>query len=170
MVGRTPAADHSTEPDGTRMNIKTLLCCSITTATLLASSLAAAQAKPEDALAYRKSVFGLIAWNFGPMSGMVRGRVPWDDAEFGRRAQRVAQLAPMAEEGFPQGSKVGDSAAKAAIWENWTDFEAKLQTFRTESAELARLASSGADADALKAQFGKVGGSCKGCHDNYKED
>jgi cytochrome c556 len=149
------------------MSRTSLLCVALSG--LLASSCALAQVKPEDALAYRKSAFGLIVWNFGPMSGMVRGKLPWDDAEFAKRAARVAQLAPMLEEGFPQGSKVGDSAASAEIWSNWADFQSKMLSFQTEAAKLAQVAS-GSDAEATKAQFGKVGAACKACHDKYKED
>lgn len=146
-----------------------LLCCAL--AALLASGSAMAQVKPEDALAYRKSAFGLIVWNFGPMSAMVRGKLPWDNAEFAKRALRVSQLAPMLEEGFPEGSKVGDSAASAQIWSNWADFQAKMSTFQTEATKLAQVSfGPDADAEASKAQFAKVGAACKACHDTYKED
>lgn len=136
--------------------------------TALSGAPALAQS-PEDALDYRRSAFRMIVWNFGPMSAMVRGRLEWDDADFARRAERVAQLATQIEEGFPPGSKVGDSEARAEIWQQWPDFQAKVQAFQTEAALLASVAR-GSDAEATKAQFGKVGATCKACHDNYKQD
>ncbi|MCE1172500.1 MAG: cytochrome c, partial [Azovibrio sp.] len=39
--------------------------------------------------------------------------------------------------------------------------------FNKEANELAKVAATG-DAAAVKAQFGKVGGSCKACHDDFR--
>ena len=41
--------------------------------------------------------------------------------------------------------------------------------FNKEANELAKVAATG-DAAAVKAQFGKVGESCKGCHDKFRKD
>ena len=42
-------------------------------------------------------------------------------------------------------------------------------SFNKEANELAKVAASG-DAAALKVQFGKVGETCKGCHDKFRKD
>jgi cytochrome c556 len=39
--------------------------------------------------------------------------------------------------------------------------------FNKEANEMARVAATG-DAAAVKEQFGKLGGTCKGCHDDFK--
>ena len=41
--------------------------------------------------------------------------------------------------------------------------------FNKEANELARVAATG-DAAAIKAQFGKTGGTCKACHDAFRKD
>ena len=41
--------------------------------------------------------------------------------------------------------------------------------FNKEANELAKVAATG-DAAALKAQFGKVGEACKGCHEKFRAD
>lgn len=136
-----------------------------------ASAVYAQGAPPPDrAIGYRQSVFGLIGWNFGGLGDMVREKRPWDAAEFTRRAERVAQLSQMTDEGFPPGSDTGaNTDARPEIWTNRADFDAKMDDFRREAAALVASARGG-DQDAIKAQFSKTGGTCKACHDEYKAD
>lgn len=130
----------------------------------------AQSAAPERAIQYRQNVYGLVGWNFTAMSQMVRGQRDFDGAEFARRAERVAQLSKMLDEGFPDGSDKGaKTEALPAIWRNRADFDAKMADFQREAAALAEVAAGG-DVDAIKAQFGKTGGTCKACHDKYKAD
>lgn len=136
----------------------------------LVSADAAAQVKPADAIRYRHSAFQVVVWNFMPMSAMARGKLPFDAVKFGMHADRVAALAPQLLEGFPKGSDTGgETEAKPEIWANWPDFESKMKALETESRKLADLCKS-ADEAAIKVQFGKVGASCKACHDQYKMD
>lgn len=137
---------------------------------LAAPALTAIAATPDRAIGYRQDVFGLIGWNFGALGDMVREKRAWDAAEFTRRAARVAQLSQMTDEGFPPGSDKGATTdAKAEIWTNRADFDAKMDDFRREAAALA-TAAQGGDQAAIKAQFAKTGGTCKACHDEYKAD
>ncbi len=133
------------------------------------ASAAFAQVKPADALHYRKSAYNVLIWNWMPLANTVRGKTAYVKADFERYAGRVAQIAPMLLEGFPTGSGVGKTEAKPEIWTNWADFQLKMKAFETESAALATL-SKGGDFEKIKVQFGKVGGTCKSCHDKYKAD
>ncbi len=142
---------------------------------LLAISIAAtntafAQATAEQAIHYRQSAFEVLLWNWMPMSAMVRGKVPYDKAKFGLHAGRVSVIATQLLEGFPKGSDKGaKTEAKPEIWTKFADFQSKMTALQNESATLAKLAQ-GADFNAIKAQFAKVGGTCKACHDNYKSE
>lgn len=145
--------------------LRTALAC-----LLLAVPAVQAAADPAAAIEYRQSAYTVMVWNWAPLGAMVRGRTPWDQAEFTRRAQRVATLAPMLLEGFPPGSDKGaDTDAKPAIWSDYADFSAKMQAFERESAALAKVAAGGDEA-ATRAQFGKTAETCKACHDAYKAD
>lgn len=138
----------------------------------LAALPATAQApsKGEQALKYRKSVYQVIAWNFGPMSAMAQGKVPYDPAEFARRAERVAALTPMLAEAYPPESRgVANSALKPEMWQNRADFEAKLKALVERSADLAAAARPG-DFERAKAAFFETADACKACHDRYKKD
>jgi cytochrome c556 len=117
---------------------------------------------------YRQSLFAILGANFGPMSSMVKGEIPWDTARFKGFADDLATATTLDYmRGFPDGSDSGTTRAKPAIWSNKADFEAKLKDLRTEAQKLATAAGSG-DQDAIVEQFKATGGTCKACHDDYK--
>lgn len=153
------------------MKCQTALSCAAVLFTVTAAAHGAAESTPaERAVGYRQSVFHVIAGNFGPLAGMVKGEIPFDADTFAVRAERVAFLSALPLEGFIPNSRVGKTEAKAEIWDNMDDFKAKMETFQTEAGKLAQAAKTASAIDALKPQFGKVGQSCKDCHDKYKED
>lgn len=145
----------------------------IATSCAFALSLAAQAAPPtkaEQALKYRKSLYQVMAWNFGPMSAMVQGKVPYDAKEFALRAERVAAIAPMLGEAFPPESKgVANSELKPGMWANRADFDAKMKDLVDRSAALSVAAQTG-DFAKSKAAFFEAGNACKNCHDKYKND
>jgi cytochrome c556 len=142
-------------------------------ATVALGSLAHAQGAPskgEQALKYRKSVYQVIVWNFGPMSAMAQGKMPYDAAEFATRAGRVAVLAPMLNEAYPAESQgVANSKLKPEMWSNRADFDAKLKDLVDRSATLAAVARGG-DFEKSKAAFFDTANACKACHEKYKAD
>lgn len=130
-------------------------------------STAYAQAKPEDAIKYRRGVFAVMGWNFGPMAAMAKGDRPYDAADFARRAQIVAYMSQLPLQGFVEGSETGETKAKPEIWLDMDDFKAKLEKMQAEAAKLAEVAKKG-DFAASKAQLGETGKACKACHDKYR--
>jgi cytochrome c556 len=126
--------------------------------------------KGEQALKYRKAVYQAIAWNFGPMSQMAQGKIPYDAKEFELRAGRVAALAPMLSESYSAESRdVTGSKAKPELWSNRADFDAKMNDLVERSATLATVAKTG-DAAKSKQAFLDTAAACKACHDKYKAD
>lgn len=125
--------------------------------------------KAEDVVDYRKGVFNVIGWNFGPMVGMVKGEIPYDAAAFEENARRVKELSIMALEGFESKAMTDDSESKPEIWDNWDDFQAKMEEMNTQVVNLHEVSQKG-DLGAIRGIFGDVGGSCKSCHDDYKKD
>lgn len=135
---------------------------------LTAASTVAIAAKPEDAIHYRQGAFSAMAWHFGTMGAMVKGKMDYDADDFSRRAEIVAQLSKLPMEGFMPGTYTGDTDALPAIEENWDKFEGGMGTLVKNTAALAEVAKSG-DMDQIKPAFGEVGKTCKGCHDNFKD-
>lgn len=123
-----------------------------------------------DAITYRQSAMEVIAWQLGPMSQMVKGDIDYDAEAFAERARRVANLAPLPWEGFIEGSydhKGTDALTKIA--DNREDFDSKAQAFQDAAMQLAEVAGDGSF-DAVRAQFAKLGRSCKACHDDYRAE
>jgi cytochrome c556 len=142
----------------------------LVTACAFTGAVQAQAAKPEQVLKYRKALYSVIGWNFGPMSAMAQGKIPYDAAEFARRAERVALVAPMLGDAFPAESKgVANSELKPEMWANRADFDAKLKDLVERSAALARVAKAG-DFEQSKAAFLQTAQTCKACHDKYKNE
>lgn len=139
----------------------------------LAAGAVQAQGQPtkgEQMLKYRKAVYQTMVWNFAPMSQMAQGKIPYDAREFEVRAGRVAALAPMLAESYgPESRDVAGSKAKAELWANRADFDAKLKDLVDRSAKLAAVAKGGDEAKSKQA-FLDTAGTCKACHDKYKAD
>lgn len=143
------------------------LCLSAAIVGSLLAGNAFAQAKPEDAIKYRRGVFAVMGWNFGALAAIAKGERPHDKDEAARRAATVAFMSRLPAEGFIPGSDKGDTKAKPEIWTEMDDFKAKLEKMQGEAAKLADVAKGG-DLAALKAQVGETGKACKACHDNYR--
>jgi cytochrome c556 len=146
----------------------------VTLLATLAGSVVQAQnappSKAEQAIKYRQSVYKVILWNFGPIAGMVQGKVPYDAAEFALHADRVATMAPMLLEGYPAGSARGATTrARAEIWDNMDEFGELMSDMQDKAATLASVAKGG-DLDKSKAAFAQLADACKACHDKYRTD
>ncbi len=137
---------------------------------LFIAEVSRAEVKPDTAIHYRQSVYRVILWNFLPLSEMMKGKIPFDSQAFTLHAERIAALAPQLLEGFPKGSNSGaQTDAKAEIWTSSDDFQAKMKALVDESRALADSAKS-SDEGKIKAQFQKMAGTCKACHEKYRAD
>jgi cytochrome c556 len=67
---------------------------------------------------------------------------------------------------FPPGTNEHPSGAKAAIWRNWPDFEAKARDLVTESGKLGQRDTK--DPRALAVQVRRVSDACGNCHELYR--
>jgi cytochrome c556 len=130
---------------------------------------AGAPVKPADVVHYRQSVMELIGWNFGPLAAMTKGKTAWDAKEFAMRADRIKSLSTQAIDGFANGAANGgvETDAKPDIWNDMTDFRAKLDDFINEAKALDEV-SRGGDEAKMKEQFHKTAETCKACHEKFK--
>ena len=67
---------------------------------------------------------------------------------------------------WPDSSKAGESASLPAIWENKTDFEARLAAF---SADAKAAEGKVTDINSFKEQLREIGKHCGGCHNAYRQ-
>jgi cytochrome c556 len=94
-----------------------------------------------------------------------------DLAEIRASAATIAKFAPQVPSWFPAGTgpDIGKTEAKAEIWKDPKDFAAKTRDFQKAALALDAAAKAG-DLTRIKASFGDLGKTCKGCHDLYREE
>ena len=103
------------------------------------------------------------------LAKMFKGEVPYDAATVAASAARVEDHAGgRMLRLFPEGSTGHPSEAKDDIWRHWPDFEAKADDLGTQASALAAAADGGSDE--AKEAFGRLVGTCKACHQDFKSD
>ena len=143
-------------------------------AAILAGTAGAAwaQTAQEKAVEARKANFKKFGASMKAMTGFVRNDVG-TAADVQAAAGTIAGLAPNLTKWFPAGTAVGvgKSEALPAIWDkaNQAEFQKFAANLGVEANKMVAVAKSG-DKAAIGAQLGALGGTCKACHDKYKED
>lgn len=127
----------------------------------------AAETSAEDALEYRESAMTALRGHIGAVSKIVRGLVE-DHGFLQKHADALASGAAELKHVFPAGSNVGESEALPVIWENPEAFAAALEKAKHATAEFSKVIAEGGDEAAIAAAFREVGGSCRGCHDDFR--
>jgi cytochrome c556 len=136
---------------------------------LLTALPAAAQfQKPEDAVKYRKAAFTVMAAHFGRIGAMASGRAPFDGAAAAANAEVVADMSKLPFAGFVEGTSGTEKGQpKANVWSDRAKFDASAKKMQDEVAKLNAAAKTN-NLDQLKAAFGAAAGTCKDCHDNFR--
>ncbi|MGP3697563.1 c-type cytochrome [Rhodobacter sp. NSM] len=127
-------------------------------------------ADAEHVVEARKGFFSLLAIEFGPLAAMAKGEMPYDaDAAKAHAADLVALTKYNPSDLYAPGTSADDvkgTAAKAEIWKDMDAYQSKGMAFFEAVAALEPAA--GAGQKELAAAVGKVGGTCKSCHDDYR--
>lgn len=136
------------------------------------ASSAMAQNAPtaDDFIKWRQSLHQVLSWNMGRLKANVAGQ--YDKAQAQKAANLIAAIANSGMgELYAKGTEKGNKIKTNMKPEMLTDTEGVKKVamaFSQEANELAKVVNGGGDAAAVKAQMGKLGGTCKDCHDNFK--
>lgn len=143
----------------------------IRTNTLLLAGVVAftpmALADAEAEIKYRQGVFKAVGGQMASMGAILKGQVQMD--KFVVHASGMAALADVVPEIFPASSGDGKTEALPAIWENPDDFQTKVDEFVIAAKAIGEVGGSG-DMSLIGPAMNRLGGTCKGCHDDYKAD
>ena len=134
-------------------------------ASMFFSQLALGDAASE--IKYREGVMEVVGGHMHAIVAILKGGVHGSDLKYHTRA--MANIAGIVPDVFPEGSGKGKTEALAAIWEDKEAFAAAMDKFVKATDGIAMAGESGNISDigpAIKA----LGGSCKGCHDDYREE
>lgn len=114
---------------------------------------------------YREGVMKAIGGHMSSISAIMRGQTHADNLTV--HAQSLAALSKIVPTVFPEGSGVGKSEALAAVWENPAEFKQATEKLVSAARDFAAAAESGENiGQALRG----LGQSCKGCHDDFREE
>jgi cytochrome c556 len=138
------------------------------TAIVLAAPASAQFAKPEDALKYRQSVMFVMGQHFGRIGAMVNGKAPYDAKAAIDNAEIVAEMSKLPWPGFVQSTEnLKPTKAKPEIWSEPAKFKEHSEKLQDATPKLLAAAKTN-NLDTLKTAFGETSKTCKGCHDNYR--
>lgn len=135
-----------------------------------ATAMAQQAPKPEQLIKWRQSAYQLLAWNTGRVKANVDGQYNKEDV-----IKAANTIAAIANSGlgalYAPGTETGKGWHETAVKpELFTDKKAGevAGAFNKEANELARVAALG-DVATVKAQLGKLQGTCKACHDDFRK-
>ncbi len=144
-----------------------VVCCAI-----LSTPAVWAQSAEERAQAVadtRQGLLKVVVSYFGPIVAMAREQIPYDGDVVKNNAEKIAALLPMIPDVFRNdtSSYELDTEALPDIWQNMDDFTDKTNN-ATQAAQALAAATAEGQGAAMQA-FGALGGACKACHDNYRQ-
>ena len=146
--------------------MKTIAALALAAVAATLSAPAAAQfAKAEEAIKYRQGALFVIGQHFGRLGAMAQGKIPFDAKAAQDNAEVVLNMSKLPWAGFGPGTEGGK--AKLAIWKEQAKYKEHADKFEAEAVKLAAAAKTG-NLDNLKAAFGDAAGTCKACHDAYR--
>jgi cytochrome c556 len=136
------------------------------TSVLFAGAALAAEPSPENLIKYRQALMHSIGAHMEATGLIARGQVTYQHRK--EHADAVASMLKLAADAFPPESKDGDTEALPAIWEKPDAFAAAMKKAQ-DAAVAYQTAAAGTDAAAMGAALRELGGSCKGCHDDFRK-
>jgi cytochrome c556 len=120
-----------------------------------------------DPIAARKALMKANGDQNRVATEMLEGKRPFNLDEAKKVLATFAETGEKAPALFPDDSKIGgDTAALPAVWENKSDFQAKLAKFAHDSKAAVDATK---DLDSFKVQITEVRKNCGGCHQTYRK-
>ena len=135
-----------------------------------AAGSVSAQMKPEDAITFRQGGYRFMAWNMGRIKANIDGQYNKDEViQAANVIQAIANsgMGKLYLPGTDKGTGYHETKVKPELFTDKEGVGKVAKAFNEAANEMAKVAASG-DAAAVKEQFGKLGGSCKGCHEKFR--
>ena len=118
------------------------------------------------AIGQRKDAFKAMGGAMKDPVGMNKGEVPFDLAKVQASLKTIEAKAGELKALFPDDSKTGDTNTLPVAFEKKADLLARFDKLAAD-AKAAQAAIK--DEATFKAEFGKIGANCGGCHKEYRK-
>ena len=128
--------------------------------------------KPEEMIKFRKAGYSFMSWNMGKIKANLDGTFNKEQVIAAANVVAATANSGMGALFGPGTDKdIGNekTRVKPEFFQQQDKVRELAMAFNKEANELAKVAATG-DVNAIKAQFGKTGGTCKGCHDAFRKD
>jgi cytochrome c556 len=150
------------------MRNKLLSACIVAALGAGVALTAVAQVKPDVQVRQRQAVMTLQGKYIGPLVGMLKGSVPYNNDVAVRNAAFLDALSQMPWDTFSEATKdEKNTKALPVIWTNAAGFKQAQDQLRTAVGALNAAAKSGNEG-AVKAAVGDVLKQCNSCHDDFR--
>ncbi|AKX45146.1 cytochrome C [Thiopseudomonas alkaliphila] len=124
---------------------------------------------PNSPVGKRKAIFKEMLNVSEDLGGMLRGRVPYDEALFIEQAAHLDQLGRTPWQYFPELPEADKSSAKADVWEQQEKFKQLAREMEQATANLvASTQATPIISSALKQRMQAVEDSCESCHQAFR--
>jgi len=128
--------------------------------------------KTEDQIRWRQSAYHTMAWSMARIKANVEGTYNRDQViEAANVIQAIAnsKMGALYQPGSDKGKGWKETRLKSEFFTDKETLGKVAGNFGQQANEMAKVAAGG-DAAAVKAQFGKLGEACKGCHDKFRAE
>ena len=154
--------------------MKRVLVSAVVAAGLMAGAGSAMSGEAEDkAIKARQAVMQLLSFNLGKLGAMVKGDMEYDAEKATLAANNLKAVAHIRQDAmWPKGTAMeeagmeGKTWAKKAAWDTYPAVAKKHEALVAAADKMADAAGGGVDA--IKGAIGAVGGSCKGCLEDFR--
>lgn len=140
-------------------------------AVILATTATAALAGPiEEQIRFRQSAYSFLGWNTGKIKKQVVDHPETFNIDYVAAAANAiaatanSGLGELYGVGTDQGTGWKPTRLKPEFFQKKEEVTAVANQFNLAANELAKVAATG-DINTIKTQFGKLGETCKSCHD-----
>lgn len=115
----------------------------------------------------RKAVFKQLLRTVEPMGLVMRGRQPYDQAQFLQQAIKLQSLSTQPWQYFTPDSNYSPTRAKPDVWDKPAEFKQAQQKLIDATNKLVVAAQTG-KLDVIRPDFSAVEQSCKACHQQFR--
>lgn len=142
------------------------------TLALLGVTVIASAGPIEDQIRTRQSAYNFISWNFGKIKAQVDNPSTYNKDQVAAAANAIAAVAnsglgALFGPGTDKGTGWHETRVRPEFFKEPEKVRKVATAFNVEANEMAKVAATG-NVDAVKAQLGKLGETCRNCHVDYR--
>jgi len=152
--------------------IQKTIFAGVALAIIASSATAQVVGKTEDQIRWRQSAYHTMAWSVQRIKANVEGTYNKDQViEAANVIQAIAnsKMGALYQPGSDKGKGWKETRLKSEFFTDKDTLGKVAGNFGQQANEMAKVAATG-DAAAVKAQFGKLGEACKGCHEKFRAE